>query len=483
MALPTIIFDATTGNNLYSGAGPAAITGNDASFVGSDITLSGSPDLSSVNADGSHVIRLGTTTGRRWFKIIGVDDGTDTITVNNAPAGTDTGRDWGIGGTLEQLEGHTTTQLWNDLEDGWTVDFLATGPYEISNPLSSEAIGISNANGTKDLPITIKSSSVTPAVISWDGSAAASTRNVIAYLSTSAGVWVWDNLEIIQSGHNTSFKDSAIECYVAIATLHIKNCIVSGPSLALRSSAVEGIHMNISSSNEIVVIVDNCEFKWMGAAIRWDAGLMQSNSLIFKNNLITECGTVGGGGVLEAASCNFYITNNIFDSCNGLYNIEFTKNDSTNNSGGVCCYNTLYNPDADGIYIGYPTLGFAGISIFGNIIYQPGNGGTGYGINYGDIIDTNVAMIDYNCIYNPGTARYNNVVAIPENDISGDPLFVDAAGGDFNLQDNSPCKNTGVYNNSSFLTNFTQTMDVGAIQAAGASGGGGVIIINKKRIM
>ena len=75
-AYPTVVFDVANGANApsASGAGPAtALTGTSASTdaAGTVVTLDGSPDLSGVATNGSHVIYLNDTTSgnRRWSSI------------------------------------------------------------------------------------------------------------------------------------------------------------------------------------------------------------------------------------------------------------------------------------------------------------------------------------------------------------------------------------------------------------------------------
>jgi hypothetical protein len=79
MAYPTIQFDFDLGAdaNLASGAGPAvAIAGTKArtrnyAEVKLGLYEASAPDLSGVEVDGSHAIKIGTASGRQWYKITG----------------------------------------------------------------------------------------------------------------------------------------------------------------------------------------------------------------------------------------------------------------------------------------------------------------------------------------------------------------------------------------------------------------------------
>jgi len=53
-----------------------------------------------------------------------------------------------------------------------------------------------------------------------------------------------------------------------------------------------------------------------------------------------------------------------------------------------------------------------------------------------------VLYSDYNCVYN-GSTNYQFGWPVGPNDITSNPLFVDASGGDYRLKPTSPCLNTG----------------------------------------
>ncbi len=79
-----------------------------------------SPDLSGVATDGSAAIWIGSSSGRRWSKITGKDNTLKTVTVEDAYANTEAGKNWGIGGKRLSLDG--STQLGLDVHPGWTID-------------------------------------------------------------------------------------------------------------------------------------------------------------------------------------------------------------------------------------------------------------------------------------------------------------------------------------------------------------------------
>lgn len=87
---PVILFNSSTGSDTAaSGAGPAtAITGTAAAHTNGSatttITFTNSPDLSGVATDGSHVLWLDTSSGRQFSRISTVNDGADTVVVEDS---------------------------------------------------------------------------------------------------------------------------------------------------------------------------------------------------------------------------------------------------------------------------------------------------------------------------------------------------------------------------------------------------------------
>lgn len=150
MALPVILVNATGGSDsLASGAGPGtALTGTSASFSGATVTLDGSPDLSGVATDGSHVLFLVTSTGTQFFKITAKDDGADTVDVTPNPAGTSTGRTWAIGGKRASI-GSASSRLLveqaasavGDALAGWAIEFQSGHTETIAATLNVRVIG------------------------------------------------------------------------------------------------------------------------------------------------------------------------------------------------------------------------------------------------------------------------------------------------------------------------------------------------------
>lgn len=125
MAYPTIVFNNSTGSDTAaSGAGPTtALTGTAASYTGSVVTLDGSPDLTNVATDGSHVLYLVTSTGRKFFTINAKDNTAKTVTTDDAPAGTASGLSWAIGGKRATFDETNSRLLFSqDYKANWVVE-------------------------------------------------------------------------------------------------------------------------------------------------------------------------------------------------------------------------------------------------------------------------------------------------------------------------------------------------------------------------
>ena len=138
-AYPVILVDSTDGaasDTAASGAGPStALTGTSAStdVAGTLVTLDGSPDLSGVATDGSHVIYVAdaTTGNKRFAAINAVDDTLKTVTVEQAFAGSLSGQSWAIGGVRATAFGSVSELLYDqngsagDAQFGWTIRMLS----------------------------------------------------------------------------------------------------------------------------------------------------------------------------------------------------------------------------------------------------------------------------------------------------------------------------------------------------------------------
>lgn len=127
-------------------------------------------------------------------------------------------------------------------------------------------------------------------------------------------------------------------------------------------------------------------------------------------------------------NCKFLMTNCVFYGAQGATCCIFTGTDTT----GLISNCTFY-----GNYIGI-RLRSSRLALVNNI-----SGFSAYGVYADSGCYSNNSFNGYNCWYNNWSNLGSDGGSIASTDIKADPQFVDAAGGDFRLEPNSPCLNAG----------------------------------------
>ncbi len=123
---PVIKINSSTGSNTAaSGAGPSTALSGTAAATASSTTVTllvDNPNLSGVATDGTACLWVGSSSGRKFSKITGVNNtvGVKTVTVAVAYANTESGKNWGIGG--KRLSAAGSTEVFVDWGLGWQVD-------------------------------------------------------------------------------------------------------------------------------------------------------------------------------------------------------------------------------------------------------------------------------------------------------------------------------------------------------------------------
>jgi hypothetical protein len=114
----SIVFNSSTGSDTAaSGCGPGtAVTGTGASLnATTTVDLSAdTPDLSGVSV--GDLLWVQTSSGRQFSPVATVDDGTDTITVDDAFTVTESSRTWAIGGKRSTIDNADSRQLFTDIQ-------------------------------------------------------------------------------------------------------------------------------------------------------------------------------------------------------------------------------------------------------------------------------------------------------------------------------------------------------------------------------
>jgi hypothetical protein len=328
MAYPTVKFNSSTGSDTQaSGAGPTtALFGTNASFAGSVWTLDGSPDLSGVAVDGSHVIWANTTTGRQFFNITAKDNALKTVTVADAPAGTATGRTWGIGGkrqTLNAASSRTLFAVTVGAKAGWIIDIEAAADYVLTTELDISFLG-SIADG----PIRIYSSSGTKPVIT------SSTSGIHLFDVGTAQAVNFQNLKFTHSGATrghgiTSWASMTQFCW-------FDNLEFDGCQVGIRGSY--GSDWTFQNCSFTRIVSKNCTSH--GIEIAGEGNIL--SGLYVHHNAGSGIYGTGGSNIGTHAIVNALITNN---TGRGIY-----WNSTENNIHGVSIVNcTIANNGSDGI--------------------------------------------------------------------------------------------------------------------------------------
>lgn len=449
MPPPILLFNSSTGSDtLASGAGPAtALTGTNASSSvdGLTITLDGSPDLSGVATDGSHVIFFGdgTASSRNFSAITAVDNSAKTVTVGIAFNGSKTGVLWAIGGKRATLGGTTSRKITNgngtsgDWAAGWTLRLESGYTETLTSTISTRRHGT-----TADGPMTIEAepeASVMP-VLTWNVNQAGFT--VIGNYLHIKG------LKLLNT-HATK-GNSAISCGNATIS-HVFDSNVIGESGSGWSS---GIGFNSNNHGAVTVTNNNIGYNTVGVSF--------SSTNFIAGNTIHNCSS---HGVSHSAG-----------------------------SFLMCCNNLIYNIGGDGIRT---STFMAGAFIVGNTLDNI----TGIGINYLDVTSTTqeyLAIVN-NCLSNVTGARiswlitgtaakavgmtclnnnfHNCGAADPadlpmEDSYSVDPQYVSAT--DFTPQ-NATVKSAGFPDTLGAATNH---IGIGAIQPASGGSSGAARMVN-----
>ena len=402
-AFNTITFNNATGSDTAaSGCGPAvALTGTNASFAVLTVTLDGSPDLTDVAVDGTHLLWLKTSTGQQWFRIYGKDDGAKTVTLANVPAGVNTGRTWGIGGKRKTLNHADSRVLFTSGVTSDSVQVSSVIVLEDNQALTGAKIILAQHSKW-----TFKSD--TPG-----------TRRTI---TSNANACAFDYGEFLAFTDiqftNTNATKTASVIYgnaTPTAAIFLENCIIN-------NSGGDYFRWPFYSENNITAI--NCYF-YPGSTIFVDVE-STAKALILRNCYFGSC---LGEPVWAYRPETYIIENCIFDSPA----FSATLSEQTDLKFFSLSNNIFYNGDASGFnWIGTGETSRAMLLFYNNIFIN----NTRYGIEVTeDLPFPNVIAINNNYYGNVLGETYQFVTGI--NDLALDPDFVNAAGLDFTVQNTS----------------------------------------------
>lgn len=405
MGNPVIVYNASTGSDTAaSGAGPAtAVTGSAAAHTNgvssTTVTFTNSPDLSGVAAD--DILWLNTASGARHLsKITAVDDGADTVTVEDSfTIGSGSAVDYAIGGKRQTWEADGGNPDLEDAKDGWIFE-LEDGTYNVS-----QAIAISQGDDAAG-PVVIRGAIGHGPLVRASGT---------TDLFDVTGATVWYNVDVKGSawrhgidvkGENSKFFRCRFRCAGSQnfpvkgsstnASMMFDDCYFIDEGGGAANSGLFG-----SSVARCDVVMRRCYFEGGRYAIDMGGGTADKNAIV-----IDRC--VFNGQVTAAI--------NVDGSRVDLVSI-------TNSS--------FFNSTAQAIILNGAGSAPQFVIVTGNIFVDVGT----YAVDYtlGSAIADGMVEADWNAFYNSGTADYNGINA-GSNDITltADP-FTNSAAADFTL--------------------------------------------------
>lgn len=416
MAHPTILFNNGTGSDtLASGAGPStALTGTAASYSTTTVTLDGSPDLSGVATDSSHVLFLITSTGRKFFKITATDNVGKTVTVHTAPTGTASGLSWAIGGKRKTIEDTNSRLLFStDVMAGWTINL------EDDQPAVTSSIACSIAGNTTDGPITLQGTGGTRLITS-------STNNV-ALLSGGLGYWRLNNLKFTSSA---ATKTSSYGVHLNAdgtsgSPVFFDSCIFGDSTNKLQ------IGVYRSATAHRAAVYTNCEVtSCISHGLTSAGGATTSVRSVIVNCYIHDNGG-SGVNISIGMSTNVFVNSVIANNASKGIEILTSGNNTTSQHISNC---TIHGNGSDGISINGAN-NFATATILSNMITKNG----GYGINYSSVFGDGLkTVIDGNNYGNASDSTANtsgsvNGFTAGANDQTIAAGYTNAAGGDYSI--------------------------------------------------
>ena len=254
--------------------------------------------------------------------------------------------------------------------------------------------------------------------------------------SNSQALWWFENLEYVQQG-------------------------ASGNVLTFMTG---GVHYNVkvSDGGGVVGGLGNCE-RYIGCEFSGLANhCFDAGQVFYVHGCYIH--DVGGVGIKNSNQGLSSFTFNVIDTCGGQgIQITAAPTDS-NNNGYRILNNTVYGCGNSGLEI---TDKDQEVEMIGNIFQDNGNAAGEFNIEWLAGTAELVSIHLYNVFYHAGGGGGANLSGLTANatESTSDPLFVNAAGGDFSLKAGSPAKHAGFP--GQLLGGSLGYLDMGAVQMRG----------------
>lgn len=345
---PTILVDGAGSDSLASGAGPGtAITGVAcvSAADGLSVIIDGSPDITGVAVDGSAALYFAdATAGQRNFARITATSGsggpTATVTISEAVQAVQT-KACAVGGKRLTIGSATSIKLFSnnsaagDAMPGWAVEMQSGYTETLSATYTLRRAG-----------------NQTDGLIELRGVAAAATMPILTFSN---------NGQAITNANNIGF--------LSYRNFELRNSNAT-------KTASEGVRLNGNTTASVIAI--------SGLRIKENASTCSGNPCNFWKGIFAT-GISAGSTQGQIVNCDIRNT--------ASHNIEW--NVTTTPGGSFIGWNYLRAAAGDGIRL---TAAVRGMTIFGNVIYNP----TGDGINLQAVAGQQATHIINNTITNAG---------------------------------------------------------------------------------
>lgn len=402
-----IVFNNSTGSDTAaSGLGPAtAVTGTAAAHTNgaasTTITLTNSPDLSGVTA--GHLLWLNTASGRQFSVIASVDDGADTVTVDDSfNIASGSAVDYAIGGKRSTFDNADSRTLFGSAGalPGWTIE--TETDQTLTSVLTLAANG-STTTGCINLvaasPHSVINQTTNAAVLDFTGSE-----------------WGLSNLKLTNSG-GTKTNSHGILLTKTSGRVLLANCIIGDATDTLNHG------VNRGGSGQMRPMLFRTEICFCtGNGIENTGG---SGSLLSITNCTVHDNT-GIGVRIQYGSGSYFPVIDTLIYNNGGDGIQVNSSSNTSLPHIQGC--SIWGNGGDGIQFD-GTVNLVEAVIIRNILGDNGGANLRMPANTDGVI----AVCDFNAFYaSTGGDRVNISAGANDIALSADP-FVDAANGDFNI--------------------------------------------------
>lgn len=435
-----ILYADTGGNAANSGStdNTSPLTGTTATATASTtVTLDAGTVLTSVVTSGptqSTINLAGTSNGNRTIYWItgtaGSGGATPTVTIDAAV--TCAGVAWRIGGQYLWPSGAGVNVMEGALGLGLAQDIL-----QFNNSPATKTVVYLTARQVGDSTkgqVIIRGKAGTRPVLN--------ITNTVACLTLGQQFWHIENLELQQNGAS---GNAITTSNGAIGVFNVKISDAGAAGLAASAGGSRCSLCEVSGVGTSGLTSSSQDFLYFGNYIHDNAGdaVLVSSTSVRGNILFNILDTNAGRGVFLSGATTSAVISPVTIYSNTIYG---------NGDSGIEA------TDQDTLMV-----------TTNNILKDNGNAGTEY--NYEQVAGMAefISSHRYNCFNIGGGAGGGNVLnlTLDATEITTDPLFVDAANGDFRLNTGSPCLATGFP--GQFLGGPLGYLDMGAVQRIAAT--------------